>query len=91
MQGKNILIVEDDIKLSQAIAGTIRDHGFTAFESSSPMSAMGLLGREHIDMVLSDIQFDKTVDENDPITDGYQLLDAIRQKYLSLPVVLRTA
>ena len=60
MQGKNILIVEDDVKLSQAIAGTIRDHGFTAFESSSPMSAMGLLGRERIDMVLSDIQFDNT-------------------------------
>lgn len=91
MQGKNILIVEDDLKLSQAIAGTIRDHGFTAFESSSPMSAMGLLGREHIDMVLSDIQFDKTIGKNDPITDGYQLLDAIRQKYLSLPVVLMTA
>ena len=91
MQGKNILIVEDDMKLSHAIAGTIRDHGFNAFESSSPMSAMGLLGREHIDMVLSDIQFDNVVDENEPITDGYELLDAIKQKYLSLPVVLMTA
>ncbi len=91
MQGKNILIVEDDVQLSHAIAGTIRDHGFTAFESSSPMSAMGLLGREHIDMVLSDIQFDKSVSENDPITDGYQLLEEIKHKYLSLPVVLMTA
>ncbi len=91
MQGKNILIVEDDEKLCHAIAGTIRDHGFTAFESSSPMSALGLLGRERIDMVLSDIQFDQVIDENDPITDGYQLLEAIRQKYLSLPVVLMTA
>ena len=91
MQGKNILIVEDDMKLSHAIAGTIRDHGFNAFESSSPMNAMGLLGREHIDMVLSDIQFDNVVDENEPITDGYELLDAIKQKYLSLPVVLMTA
>ncbi|MGH1538261.1 MAG: sigma-54-dependent transcriptional regulator [Gammaproteobacteria bacterium] len=91
MQGKNILIVEDDEKLSHAIAGTIRDHGFTAFESSSPMSALGLLGRERIDMVLSDIQFDNTVDEKDPVSDGYQLLEAIRQKYLSLPVVLMTA
>ena len=91
MQGKNILIVEDDIKLSQAIAGSIRDHGFTAFESSSPMSAMGMLGKEHIDMVLSDIQFDKSAALNDPITDGYQLLEAIKHKYLSLPVVLMTA
>lgn len=91
MQAKNILIVEDDMNLSHAIAGTIRDHGFNAFESSSPMSAMGLLGREQIDMVLSDIQFDKTINENDPITDGYQLLEAIKHKYLSLPVVLMTA
>ncbi|MFK7815367.1 MAG: sigma-54-dependent transcriptional regulator [Gammaproteobacteria bacterium] len=91
MQGKNILIVEDDVQLSHAIAGTIRDHGFTAFESSSPMSAMGLLGREHIDMVLSDIQFDKSVSDDDAITDGYQLLEAIKHKYLSLPVVLMTA
>ena len=91
MQGKNILIVEDDIKLSHAIAGTIRDYGFNAYESSSPMNALGLLGREHIDMVLSDIQFDSAICENDPISDGYQLLDAIKQKYLSLPVVLMTA
>ncbi len=91
MQGKNILIVEDDIQLSHAIAGTIREHGFTTFESSSPMSAMGMLGKERIDMVLTDIQFDKTVDENDPISDGYQLLEAIKNKYLSLPVVLMTA
>ncbi len=91
MQGKNILIVEDDIQLSHAIAGTIRDHGFNAFESSSPMSAMGLLGREHIDMVLTDIQFDSSVKENDPITNGYQLLEAIKNKHLSLPVVLMTA
>ncbi len=91
MQGKNILIVEDDVQLSHAIAGTIREHGFTAFESSSPMAAMGLLGREHIDMVLSDIQFDHSVSENDAITDGYQLLEAIKHKYLSLPVVLMTA
>ena len=91
MQGKNILIVEDDTKLSHAIAGTVRDHGFNAFESSSPMNALGLLGRERIDMVLSDIQFDSTIDNNDPISDGYELLDAIKQKYLSLPVVLMTA
>ncbi len=91
MQGKNILIVEDDMKLSHAIAGTIRDHGFNAFESATPMSAMGLLGREKIDMVLSDIQFDNTDSENDSITDGYELLEAIKQKYLSLPVVLMTA
>ena len=91
MQGKNILIVEDDMKLSHAIAGTIRDHGFNAFESSSPMNAMGLLGRERIDMVLSDIQFDNLAGDNEPIADGYELLDAIKQKYLSLPVVLMTA
>ena len=91
MQGKNILIVEDDVQLSHAIAGTIRDHGFTAFESSSPMSAMGMLGREHIDMVLSDIQFEKSVSENDSITDGYQLLEAIKNKNIALPVVLMTA
>ena len=91
MQGKNILIVEDDIQLSHAIAGTIRDHGFNAFESSSPMAALGLLGREKIDMVLTDIQFDNSVKENDPITNGYQLLEAIKNKYLTLPVVLMTA
>jgi two-component system response regulator FlrC len=55
------------------------------------MSAMGMLGREHIDMVLCDIQFDKTVNENDPITNGYELLDAIKQKYFSMPVILMTA
>jgi len=91
MQRKNILIVEDDLQLSHAIAGTIRDHGFTAFESSTPMGAMGLLGRERIDMVLSDIQFDQTVGENDSIVDGYELLEAIKKKYMSLPVVLMTA
>ncbi len=91
MQEKNILIVEDDKKLSQAIAGSIRDQGFKVFESPTPMNAMGLLGKERIDMVLSDIQFDKTVSSNDTISDGYQFLEAIKSKYFSLPVVLMTA
>ena len=91
MQDKNILIVEDDTKLSQAIAGSIREQGFTVFESSSPMDAMGLLGKERIDMVLSDIQFDKATLSNDVISDGYQFLDAIKRKYFTLPVILMTA
>ncbi len=91
MHEKNILIVEDDKKLSQAIAGSIRDQGFNVFESASPMSAMGLLSNERIDMVLSDIQFDNIVSSNESIIDGYQFLDAIKRKYFSLPVVLMTA
>ena len=91
MYGKNILIVEDDIELRQAIVSSISDHGFKTFESETPMNAMDLLSRERIDMVLSDIQFDKTISSSDSIKDGYQLLDAVKEKYLLLPVILMTA
>lgn len=91
MHGKNILIVEDDKKLSQAIAGSIRDHGFNVIESSTPMNAMGQLSKERIDMVLSDIQFDNADSSNNSIADGYQLLEEVKRKYFSLPVVLMTA
>ena len=91
MQPERILIVEDDKKLSEAIAGSIREQGFFVCESNSPMSAMSLLGKEQFDMVLSDIQFNKTISSNDAIIDGYQFLEAVKQKYFSLPVVLMTA
>ncbi len=91
MRSGNVLIVEDDKKLSEAIAGAIREHGFSVYESSSPMRAMNQLGKERFDIVLSDIQFDKSVSSNDPIIDGYQFLEAIKRKYLTLPVVLMTA
>ena len=91
MHGKNILIVEDDIELRRAIVTSISDQGFKTYESETPMKAMGLLSRERIDMVLSDIQFDQTISSSDSIKDGYQLLDAVKEKYRSLPVVLMTA
>lgn len=91
MQTEKILIVEDDKNLSQAIACSIRDQGFDVFETNSPMNAMGLLSKERFDMVLSDIQFEKSIASNDSINDGYQFLDVVKQKYLTLPVVLMTA
>lgn len=89
MHGKNILIVEDDDELRKAIVNSISDQGFEAFESATPMNAMGLLSREKIDMVLSDIQFDQV--NSDSIKDGYELLDAVKENYLSMPVILMTA
>ncbi len=79
----NILIVEDDDTLREALCDTAQMAGYTALPAAHGNAALNLLDDNDIDLVISDIQMQ-------PL-DGNALLREIRKRDRGLPVVLMTA
>lgn len=77
-----ILVVEDDLQLQEALADTLRHHGFEVETANNAEQAIRAL-RGEIGMVFSDIRMDGM--------DGVELLRRIRAHKPWLPVVLMTA
>jgi len=78
-----VLIVEDDPSLSEALCDTLELAGIPARAAGDGRSALEILEREPIGMVVSDVQM--------PELDGHRLLRQIRSRQPHLPVVLMTA
>lgn len=83
MAKSQILVVDDDVRLREAITDTLMISGYECKEASGGIDALSLLSREHVDMVISDIQMDGM--------DGHTLLASIHEKYPNIPVLLMTA
>lgn len=79
----NILVVEDDRHLREAIVDSLMMKGIDTVEASHGDEALTHLRQQSVDVVLSDI--------NMPVKDGLELLACIRQQYPWLPVLLMTA
>jgi len=80
-----ILIVEDEDQLRELYAEMLREEGYeveTAASSAAAIEVLDLLQRSELDVVLSDIQM--------PGMNGVQLLQAVRERDLDLPVILVT-
>jgi two-component system response regulator HydG len=84
MSGKpRILIVDDDPMMARTVSDIIRLKGHQAETAYSGPEALGKVGREAYDCVLSDIKM--------PGLDGVELYRAIKARQPDLPVVLMTA
>ena len=83
MSQARILVVEDDHGLREAIVDTLLLAGYACQEADSAEAALLQLGRQSVDMVISDIQMGGM--------DGHTLLTNIRLKYPNIPVLLMTA
>lgn len=79
----NILIVEDDDALREALCETAQIAGYTALSAAHGNAALNVLSNTDVDLVISDIQMA-------PL-DGNALLREIRKRNRELPVVLMTA
>ena len=77
-----ILVVDDDSQLREAIVDTLMLTGYGCIEASSGEQALNILLRRHVDMVISDIQMEGL--------DGHKLLRAIHNKYPQIPVLVWT-
>ena len=80
-----VLIVDDEVQLREAYAEMLKDEGYeveTAGSSEQAIDVLDLLRRSELDVVLSDIQM--------PGMNGVQLLRAVRERDLDLPVILMT-
>jgi two-component system response regulator FlrC len=79
----NVLLVEDDRSLREALADTLAlgGHDYRAVDCAE--AALAALGQESFGLVISDV--------NMPGMDGHRLLALIRQRQPQLPVLLMTA
>ncbi|MGN0916154.1 MAG: sigma-54-dependent transcriptional regulator [Succinivibrio sp.] len=78
-----ILIVDDDSQLREAIVDTLMLTGYSCLEASGGEEALTVLSKQKVDMVISDIQMAGM--------DGHTLLNSIHEKYPQIPVLLMTA
>jgi two-component system response regulator FlrC len=83
MSQTTVLIVEDDPALKEALSDTLELSGYTVATADEGHSALAILEREPVGMVVSDVQMQPM--------DGHTLLREIRQAYPDLPVLLMTA
>jgi EAL domain-containing protein (putative c-di-GMP-specific phosphodiesterase class I)/ActR/RegA family two-component response regulator len=80
-----VLIVDDEEQLRDAYGEILKDAGYeveTAANAAQAIYVLDLLKRSELDVVLSDIMM--------PGISGVQLLRAVRERDLDLPVILMT-
>ncbi|RJG49021.1 sigma-54-dependent transcriptional regulator [Motilimonas pumila] len=83
MSQAQILVVEDDAGLREALIDTLMIAGYQCIEADSGEAALVALGRQSYDLVISDIQMGGM--------NGITLLQNIKVKYPDTPVLLMTA
>jgi two-component system response regulator FlrC len=79
----NVLVVEDDTDLREAIVDTLDVSGFSVDSVSDAESALVWLKQQTCDLVISDV--------NMPGISGYQLMREIATEWPQLPVLIMTA
>ena len=77
-----MLVVDDDPNLTDLLVDTLATIGYEAFAAQSAKTALEVLRKEPIDLVVSDI--------NMPDMSGLELLEEIKKANRHLPVMLIT-
>ncbi len=83
MRQYDVLVVEDDLDLSEALCDTLEIEGYRVLSATNGTEALCKLAKNEFRLVVSDIQM--------PGMDGFQLLNNIQQKHPETPVLLMTA
>ncbi len=75
-----ILIVDDEESIRRSLSGVLQDEGYSVCTAHDGESALALLAREQVSLVLLDIWM--------PGMDGIETLKRIKERYPGLPVVM---
>lgn len=78
-----ILIVEDDKNTRKLMSAVLMQNGFKTFEAEDGMSALHLMEKYKIDLVVLDLMM--------PNMDGYELTQLLRLSWDNLPILMVTA
>lgn len=76
---KNILIVEDEVKINKLLFNSLSAIGYHCFQAFYGMEALSVLKKESIDLILLDVQL--------PDKDGFSLFKSMK----GIPVIYLTA
>ena len=79
----HVLVVDDEEDLLELLALRLEHHGFRASVETSARGALELMEREIVDAMIVDLRLDGE--------SGLDLLDAVQQRSLDLPVIILTA
>lgn len=80
---QQILIVEDDADLREALEDTLALEGWSYVSAENGQEALLKMKKHPISLVVSDVSM--------PVMDGHQLLTAVQKNWPGVPVVLMTA
>lgn len=83
MSKKTILIVDDDKDICEALKITLENTGYNVLTAASAKSAIEIVSRVDIHMIVSDLQMDGMC--------GVELLKKVKNENETIPVVLITA
>lgn len=83
MRKLNILVVDDDAPLLNAVDIVLSKHGHEVIKVTSPRSALRLLGSFKVDIIISDILM--------PDLDGLSFVSEIRKLNFDVPILMLSA
>ena len=78
----NILIIDDEIDISESIAAILTDEGFSCDSASNSNEAIQLIDINKYNLIILDVWL------NDPEYDGIKLLKFIKKKDLKIPIII---
>lgn len=78
-----ILLVDDEVRLLDVLGGVLETLGYCALTANNGASALELLERESVDLILTDLRMSGMT--------GQDLLAAARRRFPTMPVVIMTA
>ena len=79
----SVLLVDDDRDLLNLLAFLVEQAGLTPLRASDPTTALDLLGKEDPSVAIIDLNLSPW--------DGFDLLDDVREKNSSIPILVLTA
>ena len=59
MDKKNVLVVDDEVEITEAIEIYLRNSGYKVFKAFDGLEALDVLEREHVDLIIMDIMMPK--------------------------------
>ncbi len=83
MKQYDVLIVEDDLALCEALSDTLEIEGYSVVAANNGTEALSKLTKHCFKLVVSDVQM--------PVMDGIQLLNNVQHRHGQTPVLLMTA
>ena len=76
---KSVLVVEDNVLNRELTNALLKTAGYHVFVAKDGAEALMLIGREHVDLMLLDIDL--------PFIDGHSVLAALNEKGLQVPTI----
>jgi DNA-binding response OmpR family regulator len=79
----NVLVIEDDKRIGEVLQQSLKEDGHNVFLSYRGDEGMELIASDHFDVVVLDVML--------PVIDGFTILNRVRTKRLTVPILMLTA